>query len=86
VPAAYRVTLYRDAAKDLGRVHGKAVERIIRRIGALHGNSRPSGCEKLSSLERYRIRQGDWRTLFEFDDKKLEVNVVKIANRKDVYR
>jgi mRNA interferase RelE/StbE len=43
--------------------------------------------EKLSgSSEKYRIRQGDFRILYEIEDAVLIVTVVKIADRKDVYR
>lgn len=86
MPAAYRIFFYRDAQKDLSRVPRHDAARIISRIGALHGNPRPGGCEKLSAMERYRLRQGDWRILYEIDDKKAEVTIVKIANRKEAYR
>ena len=47
---------------------------------------RPAGCEKLSGLERYRIRQGDYRILFHVEDSASKVLVVKIGHRRDVYR
>lgn len=33
-----------------------------------------------------RIRHGDWRALYEIDDGKITVAIVKIGNRKEVYR
>ena len=47
---------------------------------------RPPGCEKLSGLERYRIRQGVYRIVYEVQDRRLLVLVVKVAHRRDVYR
>ncbi len=41
---------------------------------------------KLSGLERYRIRQGRYRILYTIEDAVLVVHIVKIADRKDVYR
>jgi mRNA interferase RelE/StbE len=53
---------------------------------ALSGDPRPSGCEKLSGQERYRVRQGAYRILYEVDDRNRVVTVVKIGHRRDVYR
>ncbi|MCG3170706.1 MAG: hypothetical protein CALGDGBN_02273 [Pseudomonadales bacterium] len=46
----------------------------------------PSGCPKLSAQERYRIRVGRYRVLYEIRDHELVVMVAKAAHRKDVYR
>lgn len=86
MPAAYKLFVLRDAEKELGRIPKKDVERILGRMGGLRANPRPAGVEKLSTLERYRVRQGDWRILFEIDDDRREVTVVKIAHRREVYR
>jgi len=47
---------------------------------------RPPGCEKLTGQERYRIRQGTYRIIYAIRDNELTVWVVKIGQRKDVYR
>ena len=47
---------------------------------------RPMGCEKLSVQEQYRIRQGDYRIVYEIDDPSRIINVVKVSHRRDVYR
>ena len=86
MPAAYKLFVLRDAEKELGRIPKKDVERILGRTRGLRTNPRPAGVEKLSTLERYRVRQGDWRILFEIDDDRREVTVVKIAHRREVYR
>ena len=44
------------------------------------------GVEKLSGDDKYRIRQGDYRILYEIVDEELVVTVVRIGNRRDVYR
>ena len=86
MPAVYKLFFYRDAVKDLRRIPNKDTARIISRIESLNGNPRPHGCEKLSALERYRLRQGDWRILYEIDDNAKGVTIVKISHRKDIYR
>lgn len=45
------------------------------------------GCEKLSGKHpRYRIRQGPFRILYKIKDDELIVYVVKVADRRDVYK
>ncbi|MHB0887045.1 MAG: type II toxin-antitoxin system RelE family toxin [Bacillota bacterium] len=59
---------------------------MVSRIQALSDNPRPPGGEKLSGQERYRIRQGDYRILYEVDDARQAVTIVKIGHRREVYR
>jgi mRNA interferase RelE/StbE len=47
---------------------------------------RPQGCEKLSGNDKYRIRQGEIRIVYEIADHEFTVTVVKIGHRRDVYR
>jgi mRNA interferase RelE/StbE len=78
----------RSAAKELQTIAGrKDRQRLVERIRALAENPRPMGAEKLSGVrDKYRIRQGNYRVLYEIEDNVLTVFVVKIADRKDVYR
>lgn len=76
----------RSAAKELERVPDKDRLRIVTKIGALATNPRPAGVEKLAGDEKYRIRQGDYRILYEIVDDLLIVTVVRIGNRREVYR
>ena len=82
----YRVVLKRDAERELRRIPQPDLQRIVRKIAALASEPRPVGSQKLSTLERYRLRQGDWRIAYEIDDQARLVTVVKIGNRRDVYR
>lgn len=84
--ASYSVEIKRSAAKELARVPRRDRVRIVARIQALAGDPRPVGVEKLSGLERYRIRQGDYRLLYEIRDQVRIVVVIKISHRRDVYR
>ncbi len=83
--ASYSLRFKRSIAKDLRAIPKKDVERILRRIESLAVDPRPRGCEKLTDQERYRIRQGRYRILYEIQDDVLLVVVVKVAKRSDVY-
>ena len=84
--ANYNVALKRSAVKELEQLPPKDRTRIVTRIRALAANPRPPGCEKLSGQERYRVRQGNYRILYEIDAAVVRVIVVRIAHRRDVYR
>lgn len=47
---------------------------------------RPSGSEKLTGRERYRLRQGLYRIVYSIRDNELTVWIVKVGHRKDIYR
>ena len=84
--ASYRILLKRSAAKELEGLPVKDRRRVVRRIQTLADDPRPTGCEKLSGQEKFRLRQGDYRILNSIDDAGSEVTVVKIGHRRDVYR
>lgn len=86
--ASYKVLIKKSAVKELEAIAGKKDrERITQRILALAENPRPAGVEKLSGTnEKYRIRQGDFRILYEIQDTFMVVYVVRIADRKEAYR
>ena len=72
--------------KDLVSIPGRDLKKIMERIGKLAKDPRPAGCEKLTGLERYRLRQGRYRIVYSIQDKELTVWVVKIAHRKNANR
>lgn len=85
--ARYELLIKPSALRELQAVRSKQDRRrIARRINALGDEPRPSGCEKLSGQPRYRVRQGDYRVVYEVDDQRRIVTIVKVGHRRDVYR
>ena len=84
--ASYRVVFKRPVAKDLRALPNADVARILKRIEALADDPTPPGSEKLSGQERYRVRQGLYRIIYEIDGGQLVVTVVKVGHRREVYR
>jgi len=54
----------------------------------LAANPRPPGCRKLqgSGRDDYRLRVGNYRVLYEVDDKARAVRIMRVRHRRDVYR
>ena len=84
--ASYELVFKKSVAKDLRAIPNVDVRRILQSVRELSENPRPHGCEKLSGQERYRVRQGRYRIIYEIEDERVRVIVVKIAHRRDVYR
>ena len=84
--ARYELRFKTSVAKDLRDVPKTDLRRILERIEALRDDPRPAGCEKLSAQELYRVRQGNYRILYEILDLEVIVEVVKIGHRREVYR
>ena len=84
--ASYRLVFKKSVAKDLRAIPKRDVARILRDVHGLAEDPRPAGCEKLSGQERYRIRQGRYRIVYEIGDSELVVVVVRVGHRRDVYR
>jgi len=84
--ASYKLLIKPTAGKEIEAVPKQDRRRIVAKITSLSRNPRPPGCEKLSGHDQYRLRQGNYRILYEIQDLDLVVLVVKIGHRRDVYR
>ena len=84
--AAYKVYFKASVEKDFTPLPKKDLKKVLKRIAELAENPRPSGCEKLTGQERYRLRQGRYRIVYSIRDDELTVWVVKVGHRKDIYR
>ena len=83
--ASYSLAFKKSVAKDLRSIPNKDVKRILNRINSLQENPRAEGCVKLSNQEKYRVRQGVYRIVYEIQDNELIILVVKVAHRGQVY-
>lgn len=82
----YRIELKRSVLKDVESIPKKDRQRIMLAIQSLAEDPRPLACRKLSGLEQYRLRQGDYRILYSIADAVLTVFVVAVGHRKEIYR
>jgi mRNA interferase RelE/StbE len=84
--AEYEIYFKESVWKELKKVPKNDLKRILSRIENLGDDPRPTGCEKLASHELYRVRQGNYRTVYSIQDNELTVWVIKVGHRKNVYR
>jgi len=82
----YRIVFRKSVAQDLHPIPTKELRKILATIESLSEEPRPSGIEKLSGQDRYRLRRGNYRIIYEINDMEVVVVVVKVGHREDVYR
>ncbi len=84
--AKYSLVFKKSVAKDLRNIQKKDIKCILKCIELLCTDPRTEGCIKLSGQERYRVRQGVYRIIYEIQETELIVMVVKVAHRSVVYK
>jgi len=85
--ASYKILIKRSAQKEIQAVGTKKDRlRIVKRIQELASEPRPHGSEKLSGSPYFRVRQGNYRIVYEIQDELLVIHILKVGHRKDIYR
>jgi mRNA interferase RelE/StbE len=82
----YDIYFRESVWKDFQKISKKDLNKILKRIRMLSEDPRPTGCEKLTGQDRYRLRQGKYRIVYSIQEKELTVWIVKVGHQKDVYR
>jgi len=83
----YRVEFTRQAAKSFKDLPFQEQQRLKPKIDALSAEPRPNGVVKLADEENlYRIRVGNYRVIYNIQDKQLIILTLKIGHRKDIYK
>ena len=80
----YRVLVRKSVSKDLDRITKKDMRRVVKAMRALSDDPRPPQSKKLSGEEKYRLRCGAYRIIYEIQDEKLTICIVRIRHRRDV--
>tara|TARA_B110000305_G_scaffold240419_1_gene310961 strand:- start:374 stop:634 length:261 start_codon:yes stop_codon:yes gene_type:complete len=83
---SYKIVIKKSAAKEIERIEKKGRVRIIEKIRSLATDPRPSGSKKLSGQEKFRVRQGNYRILYQIIDDELIVSVVRVGHLREVYK
>jgi mRNA interferase RelE/StbE len=84
---SYRIEVSATAERQIRKLPRADQLRVIRLIQALSTDPRPPGCRKLSGHgDVFRVRTGRYRVLYSIEDRRLVIIVLKVGDRKDVYR
>lgn len=83
---SYRIVIKKSAAKEIEKIEKKDRIRIVEKIRSLVSDPHPAGSKKLSGQEKYKIRQGNYRILYQILNEELVIYVVKVGHRSDIYK
>jgi mRNA interferase RelE/StbE len=81
----YKIIFVKRAIKDLDNLNEDVKEKIKEKLKVLMSDP-TSNSKKLSNpiIGSYRFRVGDYRVIFDIDKDK--VVILRIGNRKDIYK
>ena len=83
----YRIELSKPAVRQFEKLSKAVQTRLKPRIDALTRDPCPQGVKKLvGENELYRLRVGDYRIIYQIQDKILLILVLRVGNRNEVYR
>ena len=82
----YTVIIPHSVQKRLDRLPDEILGRILRRLAGLETQPRPPDVKKLKGREAWRIRVGDYRVIYGIHDRALQVIIVTVGHRREVYR
>jgi len=83
---AYTIIVIRPAQKEIRTLDQTVRSRILQALHSLADNPRPSGCRKLVGAQnRWRLRIGDYRVIYEIDDTDRGVNIIAVRHRSKAY-
>jgi mRNA interferase RelE/StbE len=82
----YEILVRKSVSKDLDQITKKNARRIVKAMRALSDDPRPPQSKKLTGEEKYRLRCGSYRIIYEIQDRQLIICIVRIRHRRDVYR
>lgn len=83
----YAIEFVPSAARELANLDQAMKRRLARRIDQLAAEPRGAGSLKLRGADEvWRARVGDYRIVYQIEDDRLLVLVVKIGHRRDAYR
>jgi mRNA interferase RelE/StbE len=82
----FQIILPKSVQKELNRLPDDIVDRILALLAGLETTPRPPGVKKLKGRDAWRVRVGDYRVIYEIHDRALQIMVITVGHRRQVYR
>ena len=82
----FQIILPKSVQKELDRLPDEIANRILARLAGLETNPRPADVKKLKGRDAWRIRVGDYRVIYEIHDRVLQIVVITVGHRREIYR
>lgn len=81
-----KLFITKRAERELSKLPDKLAKTLAKHILSLSNNPYPANFKKLKGQDNYRLRIGSYRVLYTIDKKHKEITVLRVADRKTIYR
>ena len=82
----YRLEISHVAHRQIADLPPRMAQRINEVIAHLANEPRPVGAKKLTGIDGYRLRIGDYRILYVVNDASHLITVYRVKHRREAYR
>jgi mRNA interferase RelE/StbE len=82
----YRVEFKKSSSKELKKLPKEIALRVAKAIYKLSLNPRTGNVRPMVGVSSWRLKVGDYRVIYDIDDRRVVILVIRIRHRKDVYR
>ncbi len=79
----YPIFYEKGALKELERLEASVSRRIIDKVEKMSENPASCDIKKLKAIDYYRLRVGDYRIIFVFDNS--IIKILKVGHRQNIY-
>jgi mRNA interferase RelE/StbE len=84
--ASYSIVIEAKAEKSLRQLSVEARRRVVKAIDGLAENPYPLASRKMVGYDCVRLRVGDYRVIYRVNGQILEIYVIEIGHRREIYR
>ena len=83
----YKIEWKKSAVKELKKINYRYVSQLLAAVRSLSQNPYPKGGRKLKGSKYiYRIRVSNYRVIYEIDNNRVTIFILRVRHRKDVYK
>jgi mRNA interferase RelE/StbE len=82
----YEVSWSKNSLDFLNKLEPLTSKRIIKYIREFSENPRAREFKRLKGETAFRLRVGDYRIIFDFDQKTQKIIILDIGHRKNIYK
>jgi mRNA interferase RelE/StbE len=79
----YKISYEKEALKELEKLEPSVSRRIVDKIDKMSENPASCDIKKLKASDYYRLRIGDYKVIFIFDNNLIKI--LKIGHRQQIY-
>lgn len=82
----YEVRFKKSARKEINKLVPEQARRIFSAIEKLSHQPRKGAVRKMVGSSYWRLRAGDYRVVYDIQDKAVIIEIIRVRHRKEAYK